>query len=193
MVVVGREPLIPPQEEVEIPGLYGLMAEFESAEQLIAAARAVRNAGYRRVDAFTPFPVDGLDEAIGFRTNAIPLIGLFAGLTGAVTGFLMQTAIHVVAWPINVGGRPLFSWPSFIPVTFELAVLFAALSMLAGLFILNGHPEPYHPVFNVAAFERASCDRFFIAIQASDPLFERIRTAQLLHDLGAREVSDVAA
>ena len=193
MVVVRREPLIPPQEEFEVPTLYGLMAEFESPEQLLAAARAVRNAGYSRVDAFTPFPVEGLDDAIGFRTNAIPLIGLCGGVTGAATGFLMQVAVHVVALPINVGGRPLFSWPSFIPVTFELAVLFAALSMLAGLFILNGHPEPYHPVFNVADFARASCDRFFLCVQASDPSFERTRTAQLLRETGAHEVADVTA
>jgi hypothetical protein len=193
MVVVGREPLSPLQVEVEVPTLYGLMAEFESPERLLIAARAVRKAGYRKLDAFTPFPIDGLDEAIEFRTNAIPLIGLFGGLTGAATGFFMQVAIHVVALPINVGGRPLFSWASFIPVTFELGVLFAALSMLAGLFILNGHPEPYHPVFNVAAFERASCDRFFLCIQASDPLFDPARTAQLLHELGASGVADVAA
>jgi hypothetical protein len=193
MVVVGGEPLIPPEEEVEVPSLYGLMAEFETPEQLLAAANRLRNDGYRKVDAFTPFPVEGLDDAIGFRTNAIPLIGLCGGVTGAATGFLMQVAVHMVALPINVGGRPLFSWPSFIPVTFELAVLFAALSMLAGLFILNGHPEPYHPVFNVATFARASCDRFFLCIQASDPLFERDRTAQLLRELGAREVADVTA
>lgn len=192
MVLIRPEPFAPTQEELEVPALYGVMAEFETAEQLLAAARRTREAGYRRWDAYAPFPIDGLAEAIGFRTNAIPLIGLVGGCTGAVTGFLMQVAVHVWALPINVGGRPLFSWPSFIPVTFELAVLFAALSMLAGVFILNGHPQPYHPVFNVGAFARASCDRFFLSIQVSDALFDHAATTRFLRSLGAREVSDVA-
>ena len=193
MVLIRPESVAPAAEELEVPTLYGVMAEFDTAEQLLAAARRVREAGYRRLDAYTPFPVDELDEAIGFRTNSIPLIGFFGGLIGGATGFLMQVAIHVVAIPVNVGGRPLFSWPAFIPVMFEMTVLFSALSMLAGLFIINGHPEPYHPVFNVDAFIGASCDRFFLCVFASDPLFERSRTARLLRDVGAREVHDVTA
>ncbi len=171
--------------------MYGVMAEFDTAEQLLAAGRRAYAAGYRRMDAYAPFPVDGLGEALGFRGNAIPLIGLTGGVVGALTGYLMQVWIHTTALPINVGGRPLLSWPSFVPVTFEVAVLFSALSILGGLFILNGHPEPYHPVFNVAGFSRASRDRFFLCIQAEDARFDEAGTREFLAGLGAREVSDV--
>ena len=171
--------------------MYGVMAEFDSAEQLLAASRRAHAAGFRRMDAYAPFPIEGLGEALGFHTNAIPLIGLTGGVVGALTGFGFQSWVHAFALPINVGGRPLISWPSFVPVTFELAVLFAALSMLAGLFILNGHPQPYHPVFNLASFARATRDRFFLCIQTDDPLFDPSRTAAFLRELGAREVSDV--
>ena len=167
------------------------MAEFDTAEQLLVAGRRARAAGYRRMDAYAPFPIDGLGEALGFRSNAIPVIGLTGGIVGALTGYLMQVWIHTSALPINVGGRPLLSWPSFLPVTFELAVLFSALSILGGLFILNGHPEPYHPVFNVAAFARATRDRFFLCIQSDDPQFDDDQTRAFLRGLGAREVSDV--
>jgi hypothetical protein len=171
--------------------MYGIMAEFDTADQLLAASRRAHAAGYRRMDAYAPFPIDGLGEALGFQTNAIPLIGLTGGVVGALTGYGMQFWIHAIALPINVGGRPLNSWPSFVPVTFELAVLFSALSMLAGLFILNGHPEPYHPVFNVPAFGRASRDRFFLCIQTDDPMFGIESTRAFLESVGAREVSDV--
>jgi Alternative complex III, ActD subunit len=168
------------------------MGEFDSASGLLAATRRAYAAGYRQIDAYTPFPIEGLGEALGLRTNAIPLIGLFGGIAGAMTGFGMQVWIHTSALPINVGGRPLDSWPSFIPVTFELTVLFSALSMLAGLFILNRLPEPYHPVFNVASFARASRDRFFLTIQADDARFDLESTREFLRDSGAIEVSDVA-
>jgi len=171
--------------------MYGVMAEFDTAEQLLAAGRRARAAGYRRMDAYAPFPIDGLGEALGFRSNAIPLIGLSGGVVGGLTGYIMQVWIHTSALPINVGGRPLLSWPSFVPVTFELAVLFSALSILGGLFILNGHPEPYHPVFNVAGFARATRDRFFLCIQSDDPRFDEHATRAFLYGLGAREVSDV--
>jgi len=180
------------EPEDEAPGLYGVMGEFESASGLLAATRRAYAAGYRQMDAYTPFPIDGLGEALGLRTNAIPLIGLFGGIAGAVTGFGMQLWIHTSALPINVGGRPLDSWPAFIPVTFELTVLFSALSMLVGLFVLNRLPEPYHPVFNVASFARASRDRFFLAIQADDPRFQLESARQFLRELGAGEVADVA-
>jgi len=171
--------------------MYGVMAEFDTAEQLLAASRRAHSAGYRQMDAYAPFPIDELGEALGFRTNAIPLIGLTGGVVGALTGFGFQSWVHAFALPINVGGRPLISWPSFVPVTFELAVLFAALSMLAGLFILNGHPQPYHPVFNLPGFARATRDRFFLCIQTDDPQFDSEKTPGFLRDLGAREVSDV--
>ncbi|MBV8715908.1 MAG: DUF3341 domain-containing protein [Chloroflexi bacterium] len=167
------------------------MAEFETAEQLVVASRRVAAAGYRRIDAYSPFPIQGLGEALGFRSNAISKIGLTGGVVGALTGYGMQFWVHTTALPINVGGRPLNSWPSFVPVTFELAVLFSALSMLVGLFILNGHPEPYHPVFNVASFGRATRDGFFLCVEADDALFDPQRTRELLRGLGATEVSDV--
>src|SRR5690348_287230 len=118
------------------------MAEFDTAEQLLSAARQVYAAGYRHVAAYAPFPVEGLGETLGFRSNAVPLIGLSGGVVGALTGYGLQFWVHTTALPINVGGRPFNSWPAFVPVTFELAVLFSALSMLVGLFVLNGHPEP---------------------------------------------------
>lgn len=172
--------------------MYGLMAEFDTAEQLLAASQRAHAEGYRRMDAYAPFAIEGLGEALGFRTNAIPLIGLTGGVVGALTGYGLQFWVHTTALAINVGGRPFNSWPSFVPVTFELAVLFSALSMLAGLFILNGHPEPYHPVFNAPGFERATRDRFFLCIQADDPRFDVVRTREFLSGLAAREVTDVA-
>lgn len=171
--------------------MYGLLARFDTAEQLLVASRRTYAAGYRKIDAYSPFPIDGLGEAIGFRTNAVPLVGLTGGVVGAVSGYGLQFWVHTTALPVNVGGRPLNSWPSFVPVTFELAVLFSALSMLVALFILNGHPEPYHPAFNVADFARATRDGFFLSIQADDPLFDAATTRQFLAGLDAREVSDV--
>jgi Protein of unknown function (DUF3341) len=179
------------EPQVESAELFGLLAEFESADKLLRATRSAYAAGFRAMDAYSPFPVEGLSEALGSHTNAIPLIGLFGGIAGTLTGVSLQYWIHVLALPINVGGRPLDSWPSFVPVTFELAVLFSALSMVAGLLILNGLPEPYHPVFNVAAFARASRDRFFLCLEARDPCFRREVTRRFLEELGAREVADV--
>ena len=179
------------EPELEPRVAIGLLAEFETAEDLLRAARRAHAAGYRAMDAYSPFPIEGLTEALGWRTNAIPLIGFFGGLIGALTGIGMQYWIHVLALPINSGGRPLDSWPSFLPVTFELGVLFSALSMVAGLFVLNGHPEPYHPVFNVLEFARASRDRFFLCIDSHDRSFDRDATSQFLESLGARQVADV--
>jgi hypothetical protein len=171
--------------------MHGLMAEFESAEALVRATRQAYVDGYRAMDAYAPFPVEELSEALGFRTRAVPLIALAGGLIGVVTGFGMQAGIHAVLLPINVGGRPLVSWPAFIPVTFEVGVLFAALSIVVGLLVLNGLPEPYHPVFNVPAFSRASRDRFFLCIEARDPRFEPDTTRRFLEGLGPFEVADV--
>ena len=176
---------------LEPPALFALMAEFDTAEQLLRATRRAAADGYRRLEAYSPFPVEGLSDALGFHSQAIPLIGLCGGIAGAATGFAMQFVIHVAWLPINVGGRPLDSWPSFVPVTFEMAVLFAALSMLAGLLIMNRLPQPYHPVFNVAAFARASRDRFFLSVEVDDPRFDLERTRALLVACGAREVADV--
>jgi Protein of unknown function (DUF3341) len=179
------------EPEYESPRLHALMAEFDTAGQLLRATRRAYAAGYRAMDAYAPFPIEGLSDALGFRPRAVPLIGLFGGMLGAATGYGLQYYIHVISLPIDVGGRPLNSWPSFIPPTFELGVLFSALGLFFGLFILNGHPEPYHPVFNVEAFARASRDRFFLAIEARDPQFDAVDTRQFLLDLNPREVSDV--
>jgi hypothetical protein len=192
-VVLAPEPIRARQAEVEEPRLYGIMAEFDTAEQLLQATRRAYRAGFRAMDTYTPFPVDGLDEALGVHSAAVPLIGLIGGMVGAATGYAMQFFVHAISLPINVGGRPFNSWPAFIPVTFEMGVLFSALSLLVGLMILNGHPEPYHPVFNVEAFARASRDRFFLCIEARDRQFEPAATRRFLQELGAREVADVPA
>lgn len=180
-----------PYSTLMVPALYGLLGEFDSAAELLRAMRVARGQGYRALDAYSPFPVEGLSDALGFHTSAVPLLGLIGGIAGAVTGFGMQLFIHVTLLPINVGGRPLDSWPAFIPVTFEMAVLFSALTMLVGLLILNGLPEPYHPVFNVAAFAGASRDRFFLCVEARDPRFDLDATRQALHAAGALEVTEV--
>ena len=172
-------------------GLHGVLAEFDSVESLVHATEQAYAHGYRAMDAYSPFPVEELSDALGFRTRAVPLLALTGGLTGVVTGFGMQAGIHAVLLPINVGGRPLVSWPAFIPVTFEMGVLFSALFTVVGLLVLNRLPEPYHPVFNVPAFGRATRDRFFLCIEASDARFDALQTRQFLQSLGAREVSDV--
>lgn len=171
--------------------LYGLMAEFEEAGALVAAAHRVREAGYEHVDAFTPVPIEELHEALDLHRNEVPLIALIGGITGCLVGFFLQYWISVIAYPINVGGRPFNSWPSFIPVTFELTILFAALTSAFGMLALNGLPMPYHPVFNVPGFERATTDRFFLCIEAKDEQFDRDGTRAFLESLHPREVTDV--
>jgi len=168
---------------------YGVMAEFDSAEALLAATRHAYAAGYRVMDAYSPFPVEGLAEALGTHHTLVPWITLSGGALGALTGFGLQAWVHVAALPINVGGRPMLSWPMFIPVTFELAVLFAGLFTLVGLLVLNGLPHPYHPLFNVPSFHRATRDRFFLCVEARDSQFQRARA--FLENLGAIEVADV--
>lgn len=171
--------------------IYGLMAEFEGPDALLGAARKARDAGYTKLDAFTPMPVEGLSEAVGFPRTWLPLIVLIAGIAGGMVGFGFQYWVHVIALPLNIGGRPLNSWPSFIPATFELTVLFAAISAVLGMILLNGLPRPHHPVFNVPGFERASVDRFFLCIEAQDPRFNLDKTKQFLVGLHAREVSEI--
>jgi hypothetical protein len=172
--------------------LHGLLAEFENPDDLLHAAERAHGEGYRRMDAYTPFPIEGLAEAVGFHRNRLPLLVLIGGIVGALAGFLSQYWASVVDYPINVGGRPLNSWPSFVPVTFEVTILVAALTTVLGMLALNGLPMPYHPVFNVPRFALASRDRFFLLIEAADPRFERETTLRFLERLGAREVSDVA-
>jgi hypothetical protein len=167
------------------------MAEFENPDALLAAARRAFDEGFRKMDAYTPFPVEGLAEAIGFHRTRVPLIVLIGGILGCLGGFCLQYWIAVIDYPINIGGRPLNSWPSFIPVTFELTILIAALSAFFAVLALNGLPMPYHPVFNVDRFELASRSRFFIFIEARDPKFDRDQTGKFLESIGSQGVYEV--
>ena len=172
-------------------GLYGLMAEFDTPEELLVAAQRARDAGYRRMDAYTPFPIEGLAEAIGFRRTWLPLLVLLGGIVGCVSGYFLQYWTSVIDYPLNIGGRPFNSWPAFIVVTFELTILVAALSAVLGMLALNGLPMPYHPVFNVPRFAFATRDRFFLCIEAADVQFEREETRRFLERSQPRQVSEV--
>jgi hypothetical protein len=171
--------------------LYGLLAEFETPGGLIDAAHRAREAGYTRMDAYTPYPIHELTEALALPRTKLPLIVFIGGAIGCATALGMQWFSAVIHYPINVGGRPLASWPSFIPITFELTVLFAAIAAVFGMLGLNGLPMPYHPVFSVPRFALASRDRFFLAIESRDPKFDTAQTAEFLKGLGAREVNEV--
>jgi len=172
--------------------IYGLLAEFESPDELIDAVRRSRAAGYRKMDAYTPFPVEHLAEALGFHKTALPAIVLIGGLVGCAGGFLLQYWISAVDYPLNIGGRPLNSWPAFIPVTFELTILVAALSAVLGMLALNRLPMPYHPLFNSPRFALASRNRFFLCIEAKDARFSREETAKFLGEMKSKGVSEVA-
>jgi hypothetical protein len=174
------------------PPIYGLMAEFDNPDDLLAAAQRAHREGYRRLDAYSPFPVEGLADAIGFHRSGLPLVVLIGGILGGVGAYLMQYYMSVIDYPLNVGGRPLHSVPSFIPVTFEMTILAAALAAVLGLLALNGLPMPYHPVFNVPRFEQASRNAFFLCIEATDPRFDRQSTRRFLESLHPQEVSEVA-
>lgn len=173
------------------PPLHGIMAEFDTPTALVAAMRRAHEDGYRDMDAYTPFPIEELDELVRTRKTALPMLVLAGGLVGCALGYGLQYYAAVLAYPLNVGGRPLHSWPAFIPPTFEMTVLVAALAAVLGMLGLNGLPQPYHPVFNVPSFALASRDRFFLCIEATDPRFDRIRTRAFLGSLGPREVADV--
>lgn len=167
------------------------MAEFETADALLAAAHKTREAGYSRMDAYSPFPVEGLSEAVGFHKTHLPLIVLISGLLGGAGGFSLQYWVHVIAFPLNIGGKPYNSWPAFVPITFEMAVLGAALACVFGMLALNGLPRLHHPVFNLDRFQLASRDRFFLCIEADDPKFNLEETKQFMSRLHASEVSAV--
>jgi hypothetical protein len=170
------------------PRTYGLLAEFDSPAALITAAEQVTAGGYTRTDAFSPFPIHGLADAIGFRENKVAPIILGGGITGLLGGFGLQYYCQVVAYPMNIGGRPTYSWVAWIPPTFEMTILFAAFAAVIGMFALNGLPQPYHPVFNAPRFALASQERFFLVIEATDPKFDPDRTRAFLAGLNPREV-----
>ena len=173
------------------PAIYGLMAEFDTPTALVQAARRTHEAGYRRIDTFSPYPIEEAWEAIGHHDRRLSPIVLGGGITGLLTGLGLQEWVHQVAYPINVAGKPLNSWPQFIPVIFELTILFAALSAVLGMIILNGLPQPYHPAFNVPRFEHASRDKFFLIVEATDPKFDRAKTLDFLKTLDASEINEV--
>ena len=174
------------------PPIYGVMAEFNNPTSLVNAAREARARGYRKLDAYSPFPIEELSEALHLPKSKLPLIVLIGGILGGLTGYLMQYYVTVIYFPINVAGRPLHSWPMYIVITFELTILFAAISAVFGLLALCGLPMPYHPVFNVERFALASRSRFFLCIEARDPLFDRKATEEFLDSLDARRVTEVA-
>jgi len=167
------------------------MAEFDNPEELLEATKEAFEKGYRRMDAYTPFPIEGLSEALGFHRTRVPLIVLIGGICGCLGGFFLQYWSSVIHYPINVGGRPLNSWPAFIPITFELTILAAALSAVLGMLALNGLPMPYHPVFNAPRFALASRNHFFLCIEAKDPKFDREGTQRFLESLHSKEVTEV--
>jgi hypothetical protein len=173
------------------PPIYGLMAEFTEPNELIAAVRHTHEAGYRHIDAYSPYPIEELTEALDLHRNRLPLIVLIGGIIGGLAGYALQYWAATTAYPLNVGGRPFHSWPAFIPITFETTVLCAALFAVLGMLALNGLPMPYHPVFNVPRFALASRDRFFLCIEATDPLFDRDGTRRFLERLVPRTVSEV--
>ncbi len=174
------------------PAVYGLMAEFDDPSSLVAATERARREGYRYMDAYSPYPIEELHHALGSPTTRLPLIVLIGGVCCCIGGYALEYWSSAIAYPLNIGGRPLHSWPAFIPVTFECTILGAALSAVLGMLALNGLPQPYHPVFNVPRFALASRNRFFLCIESTDPKFDVERTRHFLETLEPREVTTVA-
>jgi hypothetical protein len=172
--------------------IYGILAEFDSPTDLVEAARQTTMAGYKKIDAYSPFPIEELADAIGFPKNGVPLVVLIGGLLGCVGGYFMQYWIAAISYPINIGGRPYNSWPAFMVVTFEMTILCAGLAAVFGMLALNGLPMPYHPVFNVSRFALASRNRFFLCIESRDAKFDLEQTRRFMETLEPREVSTVA-
>jgi ActD protein len=185
------ESLVPHGIGKPVEGLYGVIAEFSDPQALLDAANAAREHGYVDIDAFSPFPIHGLDDAIGFRKSKLALVVLIMGILGGLGGFFMCWYANVVSYPWNIGGRPLNSWPAWIPITFECTILVAAFGAVFGMLALNGLPMPYHPVFNVRRFDQASRDKFFLVIQTRDPKFNLNEVRDFLDTLDPREVVDV--
>ncbi len=171
--------------------IYGLLAEFDTPTQLVDAAQKTREAGFTKTDAFSPFPIHEMDKALGVKRSILPYLVFCGGIVGLLSGLGLQYFVHVWDYPINVGGRPYFSLPSFIPPTFELTILFSALTAVFGMLLLNGLPQPYHPVFNVPRFALATRDKFFLLIEAKDEKFNYDETRNFMQGLNAQEVFDV--
>jgi hypothetical protein len=171
--------------------IYGYLAEFDTPTQLVEAARKVRLAGYTKTDAFSPFPIHEIDEALGIKRSILPFLVFAGGVTGLLTGIILQWYVHVYDYPIIVGGRPYFSLPSFIPPAYELTILFASFTAVFGMILLNGLPKPYHPVFNVPRFALATREKFFLLIERRDPKFDFEETRSFMQSLNAQEVFDV--
>lgn len=179
-------------DNLEISPLYGLMAEFETPGELVEAARRTREAGYKNFDAFSPYPIHEMDEAMDLHDNRVSLFTLIGGLIGCATGFGLASWVEAVALPLDIGGRPFISAPMYIPITFELTILFGGLTAAFSMFIMNGLPSPYHAVFNVDRFTDASRSKFFLCIESEDPQFDRYSTASFLESLGPEEIAEVA-
>ena len=171
--------------------IYGLLAEFDSAQALVDAAKKTHEAGYKKIDAYSPFPIEGLAEEIGMHFDEIPLTVLIGGIVGGCTGYLMQYWMSAVDYPLNIGGKPPHSWPAFIIITFEMTILFAGISAVLGMLAFNGLPMPYHPVFNVPRFAFASKDRFFLIVFSTDKKYSALETRRFLETMDPRSISEV--
>jgi hypothetical protein len=171
--------------------LYGLLAEFDSATDLVDAARRIREEGYTKTDAFSPFPLHEIDEALGIRRSILPVLVFFGGVTGLLLALGLQVFVHYIDYPVNIGGRPYLSWPAFVPAAFELTILLAGFTAVFGMLFLNGLPRPYHPVFNVPRFALATREKFFLLIETADPQFDYEKTRSFMESLNAQEVFDV--
>ena len=170
---------------------YGLLAEFDTPAQLVEATKRAHAEGYRKMDTFSPYPVEEAWEAMHHHDRRLSRIVLCGGILGGLSGYGLEYWVHAIAYPTNIAGKPLNSWPQFIPVTFEMTILFAALSAVIGMVLLNGLPMPYHPVFNVERFSHASRDKFFLLIESADPRFDRQRTMEFMKGLNASEINEV--
>ena len=180
-------------QEDTAPKLYGLLAEFDTATAIVSAARKTREAGYTKIDAYTPFPIHEMDDALKLKRTRLPWLVLCGGITGMLGGFALQYWASTIAYPLNIGGRPMASWPAFIVPAYETTILLSALTAVVGMIALCGLPQPYHPVFNVPQFSNASGDRFFLSIETTDPKFDLAATRAFLDGLGPLGVSDIAS